>query len=101
MMSLAVPGPNGTTIVIGLLGKSWAPAGASIAPATTPAVVAATKARRDHLIGCMSPPLLVFVAGILRASLERNAMRWNRARFHLIAFARTGDACCRRHDGSS
>ena len=35
------------------------------------------------------------------ANLERNAMRWNRARFHLIAFARTGDACCRRHDGSS
>ncbi len=33
--------------------------------------------------------------------LERNAMRWNRMRFHLIAFARTGVACCRRHDGSS
>src|SRR5215203_2902365 len=32
--------------------------------------------------------------------LERNAMRWNRMRFHLIAFARTGVACCRRHDGS-
>ena len=28
-------------------------------------------------------------------------MRWNRPRFHLIAFARTGDACCSRHDGSS
>jgi hypothetical protein len=24
-------------------------------------------------------------------------MRWNRARFHLIAFARTGDACCKGH----
>jgi hypothetical protein len=36
-----------------------------------------------------------------RTTLERNAMRWNRARFHLIAFARIGDACCKRHDGSS
>ena len=29
--------------------------------------------------------------------LERNAMRWNRARFHLIVFACPGAACCRRH----
>jgi hypothetical protein len=30
MMSLVVPGPNGTTIVIGLFEKSCAPAGAGI-----------------------------------------------------------------------
>ena len=30
--------------------------------------------------------------------LERNAIRWNRTRFHLIAFARNGGACCSRHD---
>jgi hypothetical protein len=40
-------------------------------------------------------------AALAMPGLERNAMRWNRMRFHLIAFARTGDACCRRHDGSS
>ena len=33
--------------------------------------------------------------------LERNAMRWNRTRFHLIAFARTGVARRRRDHGSS
>jgi hypothetical protein len=38
---------------------------------------------------------------VVENRLERNAMRWNRMRFHLIAFARTGDACCSRHDGSS
>jgi hypothetical protein len=32
MMSLVVPGPNGTTIVIGLLGKSCAPDGHCSAP---------------------------------------------------------------------
>jgi hypothetical protein len=33
--------------------------------------------------------------------LERNPIRWNRERFHLIGFARTGDACCRGHNPSS
>jgi hypothetical protein len=46
MMSLVVPGPNGTTIVIGLFEKSCAPAGAGIVPATMPAIAAATVARR-------------------------------------------------------
>jgi len=36
-----------------------------------------------------------------RRVLERNAIRWNRARFHLIAFARTGDACFTGHDEPS
>ena len=32
--------------------------------------------------------------------LERNEMRWNRMRFHLISFARTGDRGSRGRDGS-
>jgi malonate transporter and related proteins len=33
--------------------------------------------------------------------LERNPIRWNRARFHLIGFARTGDACFKGHNPPS
>jgi hypothetical protein len=32
-------------------------------------------------------------------ALERNGMRWNRVRFHLIPFARTGDRGSTGHDG--
>src|SRR4051812_40023473 len=54
MMSLAVPGPNGTTIMIGLFGKSCAPAGQAIVTAATAAIAAATAARRDHFVACMN-----------------------------------------------
>jgi hypothetical protein len=33
-------------------------------------------------------------------TLERNGIRWNRMRFHLIPFARTGDRGSTGHDGS-
>jgi hypothetical protein len=35
------------------------------------------------------------------AQLERNPIRWNRARFHLIGFARTGDVGFAGHNPSS
>src|SRR5471032_2674935 len=60
MMSLAVPGPNGTTMVIGLVGKSCAAAGAGIAAAVMPAITAAMAARRDHFVACMDALPLSF-----------------------------------------
>src|SRR5229473_3509715 len=62
MMSLAVPGPNGTTMVIDLVGKSCAPAGAGIAAGARPAIAAAMAARRDHFIACMDAPHFLSLA---------------------------------------
>src|SRR3954470_622886 len=59
MMSLVVPGPNGETIVIGLVGKSCAAAG--IAKAAVPATADAMAARRDNVLTGMNVlPLVSF-----------------------------------------